>query len=109
MNHGAPGLQARADLKGPPLQSETRSASPLRQHRLRLDGQRGVGVLVTAPQRLEDENRRKRRAEIQAPKDASKAELEALARACEEVQKRFGDQQPRRVIVVPGRLVNFVV
>ncbi len=51
----------------------------------------------------------KRRAELQASKSATKAELEALARASDEVKKRLGDAEPRRVIVVPGRLVNFVV
>ncbi len=51
----------------------------------------------------------KRRGELVAPKSASKAELEALAQETEVVKKWLGDKQPRRVIVVPGRLVNFVV
>jgi len=51
----------------------------------------------------------KRKGEILAPKDASKAELEALARQSDEIRKRLGDTEPRRVIVVPGRLVNFVL
>jgi leucyl-tRNA synthetase len=51
----------------------------------------------------------KRRAEIQAPKSAGKDELAALARSHEAVQKHLDGGEPRRVIVVPGRLVNFVV
>jgi leucyl-tRNA synthetase len=51
----------------------------------------------------------KRRAEIQAPKSASKDELARLALSSEEVQRRLGGKAPRRVIVVPRRLVNFVL
>lgn len=51
----------------------------------------------------------KRRGEIAAPKDASKAELEALAREQPAIQKHIDGKTLRRVIVVPGRLVNFVV
>lgn len=51
----------------------------------------------------------KRRGEMQAPKDASKDDLAALARDSEEVRKYLEGAEPRRVIVVPGRLVNFVV
>lgn len=51
----------------------------------------------------------KRRGEIQAPKNASKDELAALAQQQDEVQKRLEGKTPRRVIVVPGRLVNFVI
>ena len=39
---------------------------------------------------------------------ALRAELEALARQTEVVKKWLGDKDPRRVLVVPGRLVNFV-
>jgi len=49
------------------------------------------------------------RAEIAAPKAASKDELAALARAVPEVASRLADAAPKRVVVVPGRLVNFVV
>ena len=51
----------------------------------------------------------KRRTELQAPKAASKDELQALAQATDEVAKRLNGGAPKRVIVVPGRLVNFVV
>jgi leucyl-tRNA synthetase len=50
----------------------------------------------------------KRRAELQAPKDADRDQLAALARAHEEVQRHLAGREPKRVIVVPGRLVNFV-
>ncbi|MCA9711316.1 MAG: class I tRNA ligase family protein, partial [Myxococcales bacterium] len=50
----------------------------------------------------------KRRGEIEAPKGASRDELAALARATDEVQRYLGGREPKRVIVVPGRLVNFV-
>jgi leucyl-tRNA synthetase len=49
----------------------------------------------------------KKRDELEVPKDADKAELERLALASERVQK-FLDGPPRKVIVVPGRLVNVV-
>jgi leucyl-tRNA synthetase len=50
----------------------------------------------------------KRRAELPAPKDADRDELAALARAHPEVQRHLAGREPKRVIVVPGRLVNFV-
>jgi len=50
----------------------------------------------------------KRRGEIVAPKEASRDELEALARQSDEVRKWLADKEPKRVIVVPGRLINFV-
>ena len=50
----------------------------------------------------------KRRGELEAPKSASKDELAALARATDEVSKYLDGREPKRVIVVPGRLVNFV-
>jgi leucyl-tRNA synthetase len=51
----------------------------------------------------------KRRGELEAPKSASKDELEALARGSDVVQKWLDGAQPKRVIVVPGRLINFVL
>jgi len=49
----------------------------------------------------------KLRARTQAPKDASKDELEALARRAAE--SWLEGKEIRKTIVVPGRLVNFVV
>jgi leucyl-tRNA synthetase len=50
----------------------------------------------------------KRRAEIQVAKDAAEEEIRAAALACEAVQRHLEGRDPRRVIVVPGRLVNVV-
>jgi len=43
-----------------------------------------------------------------APKGASRADLEALAVANAAVQRVLGGAAPRKVIVVPDRLVNVV-
>jgi len=51
----------------------------------------------------------KLRAKIPVAADASQAEIEALALADENVQRFTADQTIRKVIVVPGRLVNVVV
>ncbi len=50
----------------------------------------------------------KRRAEVTVPADADKAAIEAAARAIPNVAKFVGDAEPRRVIVVPGRLINII-
>lgn len=49
------------------------------------------------------------RAELVLAKDASKEDLEAAALANERVQEFIGDKTPKRIVVVPGRLVNIVV
>jgi leucyl-tRNA synthetase len=49
------------------------------------------------------------RAEIAAPKAATKDELAELAAAAPDVASKLAGVVPKRVIVVPGRLVNFVV
>ena len=51
----------------------------------------------------------KRRAEIQVPRDADKAAVETAARDSEQVKKHLDGKEPRKVIVVPGRLINIVV
>jgi len=48
------------------------------------------------------------RARIQVPADADKALVEKSALADESVQRFIGDAQVRKVIVVPGKLVNVV-
>jgi leucyl-tRNA synthetase len=50
----------------------------------------------------------KRRAEIRVPRDLPAAEVEALALADEAVQRALGPAGARKVIVVPGRIVNVV-
>ena len=51
----------------------------------------------------------KRRDEIQVPADASQEAVQALALAAENVARHVGDKTPKKVIVVPGRLVNIVL
>jgi leucyl-tRNA synthetase len=51
----------------------------------------------------------KRRDEIEVPADADEAAIQAAALASQKVQRHVGGRQPRKVIVVPGRLVNLVV
>ncbi|MBD2441277.1 leucine--tRNA ligase [Nostoc sp. FACHB-110] len=51
----------------------------------------------------------KKRADIQVPAQADKAELEKFARESEVVQRHLEGKEIKKVIVVPGKLVNFVV
>jgi leucyl-tRNA synthetase len=50
----------------------------------------------------------KRRDEIEVPADAAEDTVRALALASDRVQKHLEGREPRKVIVVPGRLVNIV-
>jgi leucyl-tRNA synthetase len=50
----------------------------------------------------------KKRDEILAPRGASNEELERLALACDGAARHLAGASPRKVIVVPGRLVNIV-
>ncbi|MGH0032726.1 MAG: leucine--tRNA ligase [Myxococcota bacterium] len=50
----------------------------------------------------------KRRDEIEVPADATKQAIEQAALASEKVRKHLEGREPRKVIVVPGRLVNVV-
>jgi len=51
----------------------------------------------------------KRRAQIQVPADATEDAIREATFADPAVQRHLQDKQPRKVIVVPGRLVNLVV
>jgi leucyl-tRNA synthetase len=51
----------------------------------------------------------KRRDEIQVPADADDDAVRSAALAAENVRRHLAGQQPRKVIVVPGRLVNVVL
>ena len=51
----------------------------------------------------------KRRDEIQVPADADEAAVRAAALAAENVRRHLEGREPRKVIVVKGRLVNLVV
>ena len=46
---------------------------------------------------------------IQAPADIDDASAQALALASEAVQRHLDERSPKRVVVVPGKLVNVVV
>ncbi|MCV6586656.1 MAG: leucine--tRNA ligase [Marinibacterium sp.] len=83
--------------------------------------QGGTGLVATAPFPVADdailvENtvtlpiqiNGKRRAEITVPKDMDKADIEAIALATDAVQKALDGGAPKKVIVVPGRIVNVV-
>ena len=50
----------------------------------------------------------KRRAEISVPKDMAKEQIEALVMADETVQRFLEGAAPKKLIVVPGRIVNVV-
>ena len=51
----------------------------------------------------------KRRAEITVPKDMSKEEVEKLALANEAVIKALEGRQPKKLIVILGRIINVVI
>ena len=51
----------------------------------------------------------KRRAEISVPADMDKAEVEKIALATDAVQRALDGTQPKKIIVVPGRIVNVVI
>ncbi len=51
----------------------------------------------------------KRRAEISVPKDMDKAEVEKIALTQDAVQRAMEGATPKKVIVVPGRIVNVVI
>ncbi len=51
----------------------------------------------------------KRRSEIRVPKDMSKEEVEKLVLADDAVIRFLKGREPRKLIVVPGRIVNVVV
>jgi leucyl-tRNA synthetase len=50
----------------------------------------------------------KRRAEVTVPRDATNAEIEAAVLALDAVQRALDGQRPKKVIVVPQRIVNVV-
>ena len=50
----------------------------------------------------------KRRSEISVPKNMSKDEVEKLALEDEAIQRSIDGKTVRKVIVVPGRIINIV-
>ncbi|HMA07366.1 MAG TPA: class I tRNA ligase family protein, partial [Ramlibacter sp.] len=51
----------------------------------------------------------KHRGAVRVPANASRHDIEKLAVASADFAKHAGDAQPKKVIVVPGRLVNVVI
>jgi len=51
----------------------------------------------------------KRRGEIEIPRDADEESVKNTALGLDTVQRALAGNQPRRVIVVPGRIVNVVM
>ena len=51
----------------------------------------------------------KLRGSVAVPASATKQEIEQLALAAEAAQRQLGGRAPKKVVVVPGRLVNIVV
>ena len=51
----------------------------------------------------------KKRADVTVPRDASKAEVEAAVLALDAVQRALEGRPVKKLIVVPGRIVNVVV
>ncbi len=82
----------------------------------------GEGLVINAPWPVADEAllveanvtlpiqiNGKRRAEISVPADMSKEEVEKLVLAHEAVTRALEGAQPKKLIVVPGRIVNVVI
>ena len=51
----------------------------------------------------------KRRTEISVPQDTDLVEIEKITLSCEAVVKALNGNTPKKIIVVPGRIVNVVV
>ncbi|MEM9551658.1 MAG: class I tRNA ligase family protein, partial [Pseudomonadota bacterium] len=71
----------------------------------RADAAMLVDDTVTMPVQING----KRRAEINVPKDMDRPAIESTALAIEAVQRALDGAAPKKVIVVPGRIVNVVV
>ncbi len=68
-----------------------------------------AGLLVEGDVTLPIQINGKRRAEISVPKDMPKDEIEKLALANEDVVRFLAGQPVKKLIVVPGRIINVVV
>ena len=66
-------------------------------------------LLVTETITLAVQVNGKRRDEIEVPADADEEAIRSAALASEKVQRHVGGKEPRKVILVKGRLVNVVV
>lgn len=68
-----------------------------------------AGLLVEDEITLPVQINGKKRADVTVPRDADARAVEAATLALEPVQKALEGRAPRKVIVVPGRIVNLVV
>ncbi|MGH1570518.1 leucine--tRNA ligase [Methylobacterium sp. P31] len=68
-----------------------------------------AGLLVEDEITLPVQINGKKRADVTVPRDADAKTVEAATLALEAVQKILEGKAPRKVIVVPGRIVNLVV
>jgi leucyl-tRNA synthetase len=67
------------------------------------------GLLIETTMTLPVQVNGKKRADVTVPRDAKPAEIEADVLALDAVKLALGGKAPKRVIVVPGRIVNVVV
>ena len=51
----------------------------------------------------------KKRGDVTVPREAGKDEIEAAVLALDAVQKELAGRRPKKIIVVPQRIVNVVI
>ena len=68
-----------------------------------------AGLLVEDTVTLPVQINGKKRADVTVPRDAKGPEIEAAVLALDAVQKALDGKRPKKVIVVPHRIVNVVV
>ena len=66
-------------------------------------------LFVRTPITLPVQINGKKRADVTVARDASNADVEKATLALEAVQRALEGKTPKKVIVVPGRIVNVVV
>jgi leucyl-tRNA synthetase len=67
-----------------------------------------AGLLVENTLTLPVQVNGKKRADVTVPRDATTAQIEAAVLALDAVQKALEGKRPKKVIVVPQRIVNVV-
>jgi leucyl-tRNA synthetase len=67
------------------------------------------GLLVENTVTLPVQINGKKRADVTVPREAKNAEIEAAVLALDTVNKALDGKRPKKVIVVPQRIVNVVV
>ena len=67
-----------------------------------------AGLLVENTLTLPVQVNGKKRADVTVPRDATAAQIEAAVLALDAVQKALDGKRPKKVIVVPQRIVNVV-